>query len=159
MSTLSLSQAPEKSLRTALSVVAAVETVFAIIQSLTLFAPDAQTAHGFLAEQITTTHLVAVPILATAALVFATRGLLSEAIIALAAVVISTWISELVSGYFTGMALFLAAVVRPVVAAFAITLADRRTWLLFSGVLSRAVGCCGSGPPSYPTSSPFCSGC
>ena len=94
-----------------------------------------QIEDGHLARQITTAHLILAPILALAAVVFAARDRLPQAIMALATIGLTTWASELTSPDCTGMALILARGVRPAVAFLATILALRRTRLGFATVL------------------------
>ena len=124
-----------KPLRTALISLAALEAGFALLQSLALFDPDAQRAHGYLAERVMTTHLIVAPIFAVAAIAFAALDQLRQFIVAFGAVALTTWASELISAHFTGVTLIAADIVRPVIAVFAITLAVGRIWLCFATLL------------------------
>ena len=137
MSTIPLSSAParQNGLRAALVALASFEAWIALLQSLTVIFPDGQIATGHLAEQITIAHRIVAPILAVAALVFAARDRLPQAIMALAAIGLTTWASDLVSAQFTGSWQVLLHVFRPVIAVLAIILAIRRMWLGYAAVL------------------------
>lgn len=132
MSTLSLSPAsarPER-LRTNLITLASVEAGYTLLHALSLFAPDMERA-----SLIAKADLIVAPILAVAAVLFAMRDRLPLAIIALAAIVLTTWASELTSAHLDGFALVLAHVVRPVVAIAAIVLALGGTRLVLAATL------------------------
>ena len=126
----SLASAPRVPPRTdwlaiGLRLLAAIETSWALLQSLQLIAPDVPIAGG-VPGLITVAHLIVAPILAVAALIFAARGRLLEAVIALAMLDLTTWASELATPLFpTGIGYFLASIARPIVAVAAIVLAAR----------------------------------
>ncbi len=111
---------------------AAVVTAFAILQSLKLVAPDVSVS------AVAAVHLIVALTLAVGALFFAVRNRLPQAIIALAAIGLTTWASELGSAQYAGISLVLANVVRPILAAIAIVLALRCIWL---GVAAALVAC------------------
>jgi hypothetical protein len=137
MSTTGLSPAPPRTdrLRTALLALAALEAGYALLQSLKLVASDVQIGSGRLSEIVTTAHLIVAPLLAIAAVVFAARDRLPLVIMALAAIVLTTWASEAATAHDSGVALVLTDLVRPVLAILAIVLAVSRTGLVVAALL------------------------
>lgn len=94
---------PMMGLRIALIVLAAVETVLGISDAPVLFGDMSHIGSG-IGSGLIKAHLAAHPVLALAAIVFAAMGRVRHAIIALGAIIIMTWLSDMPSVVGHGLA-------------------------------------------------------
>lgn len=154
---------PSSKLRVAVIILAIVETL-GTLSSLTVFGNLSEYRDGGFAQWLLIVGIGIYPILAIAALIFAIKGNLGRAIMAMAAIVIVTWFAdhlpsifihglEFLSGGISGLYLFGQMVVFPLLAVISFVLARRneRLWLalLFAslstlaniaGVIAFAIG-------------------
>jgi exosortase/archaeosortase len=140
---------PSSKLRAAVIILAIVETL-GTLSSLTVFGNLSEYRDSGFTQWLLIAGLGIYPILAIAALIFALKGNLDRAIMAIAAIVIVTWFAddlpsmfvhglEFLMGGFGGLFLFGQTVVFPLLAVVAFVLARRneRMWLaLFFASLS-----------------------
>jgi hypothetical protein len=136
---------PRTWLRVGLIVLAAIETLSALADFSGIFYDyNHTTALLIFAQGVTKTRLAIAPLIAGAALVFASIGRLRHAIVALAALVLVVWLTELpsiaihgleLSGGFVGLHLIAQRFIYPVIAVAAIVLAVRNQRLALAGAL------------------------
>lgn len=128
-------------LRVAVIILAIVETL-GTLSSLTVFGNLSEYRDSGFAQWLLIAGLAIYPILAVAALIFALKGDLARAIMAMAAIVIATWFAdhlpsmfihglEFLTGGVNGLYLFAQMVVFPLLAVVSFVLARRneRLWL------------------------------
>lgn len=147
MSTESITVSPPGSkLRVAVIILAIIETL-GTLSNLTVFGNLSEYKDGGLAQWLLIAGIAIYPILAVAALYLAIKGDVRRAIMAIAGIVIATWLFdhlpsmfvhglEFVTGGVGGLYLFAQMIVFPLLAVVAFVLARRNERLVLAAVLA-----------------------